>query len=388
MSVIIENKHVIDHWFAYVKLRDYSNILPNGTYYYVNINPGTELDIAKNRHAADNVLGTDSILLLDNMLEGFAHNIPWIYEQIVIKKNCPEEQIMLLSGCADIEKLVCEVAEKYNRKPIKSQWVLFWANSVMNDVHHQRRYLLNDTYLEQQYQYRIYNHKRVYLNLNRRWRDHRISMTAMLYEKNLISMGYVSLNKADDGYTIEKYNYPALLNEHENDIESYSILENQQKNMHFFTNLSVDKSTLIENEARLSDSIEQYYWDSVINLTSETNFYTSLKHIHTSGRPANEPTRFFSEKVFKPILYIQPFILISVPKSLELLRELGFKTFHPYIDESYDDEWNDSLRMKKILREVEKLCSYSPEQIHEFLLSVKDICIHNNKQLNIITKKL
>jgi hypothetical protein len=388
MPVIIENDQDVHHWFAYVKLHDYRNILPDGTYYYVDINPGTEIDIAKNRHAADNVLGTDKILLLDNMLEGFAHNIPWIYEHIVIRKNIPENQILLMSGCADIEQLVNDVAKKYNRKPIKSQWVLFWANSLMNDVLFQKRYLRDTSYLEKQYEYRINNYKKIYLNLNRRWRAHRISMTALLEYKNLLDKGYVSLTTADDGFNISNFNYQALLEEHINDSESLDILKIQQNNMHSFTNLYIDRQTMIDNEAHLSNDIEPYYWDTAINLTSETNFYTSLKHLHTSGRPANEPTRFFSEKVFKPMLYLQPFILICVPKSLKLLHELGFKTFHPYIDESYDDELDDSLRMKKILKEVEKFCNYSPIELREFLIQVKDICLHNSKQLFLITKRL
>jgi hypothetical protein len=385
MSVIVENYTPYMH---YVNLHDFENLLPAGRYYYFNINPGTEFMIKKSRHSADNVSGTDKILLLDNTLEGFSHNIPYIYEEFVIKKNLPENQIFLMSGSVDIQQLVEETAKRLNRKPIQSKWVLFWPYSLMNDVRHQRRHLLDIAFLEEKYRNRIVNHKKVYINLNRRWRMHRISMTATLAYKNLLNKGYVSLNEADDGFTVNNFNYSHLLAEHEQHKESYDILRLQESNIQSFTNLSVDKESLIENEAHLSDSIEPYYWDSVINLTSETNFYTSMKSLEYNRTIINEPTRFLSEKTFKPMLYVQPFIMISVPKTLELLRSMGFKTFHPYIDERYDDELDDCKRLMLIAQEVEKFCNYSKSELANFLELVKDRCLHNAYQLDTITKKL
>jgi len=372
----------------YVSLHDFERILPEGNYYYLDINPGTEFMIKKYRHAADNVIGTNKVLLLDNTLEGFSHNIPYIYEEFVIKKKLPEEQILLMSGSADIEILVKDAADKLGLKPIQSKWVLFWPYSLMNDVKHQRKHLMNLEFLDEKYRHRILNYKRTYINLNRRWRMHRISMTAILNYKNLLSDGYVSLNQADDGFNIHNFNYADLLSEHEHHDETYSILKEQEKRLSQFTNLSVDKSSLIQNEAHLSDDIEPYYWNSVINLVSETNFYTSMKSLKYTGTIVNEPTRFLSEKSFKPMLYVQPFIIISVPKTLELLRNLGFKTFHPYIDERYDDELDDCKRLMLIADQIERICKYSKTEVANFLDVVKDRCFHNLLQLDKITKKM
>ena len=355
MSVIIENNNEVKHWFQYVELSRYENILPDGTYYYIEINPGTQVDIKKKRHAADNVLGTNKILLIDNMLEGLKTNIPFIYEEFVIKKNVPEEQIFLLSGAADVKEFVEEYALQFNRKPIQCKYVLFFANSLMNDVKYQRNYLIDRAFLDEKYRHRIFNHSRTYLNLNRRWRPHRVAMTAMLYDKNLIDKGYVSLTDAGHGSNIESFNYDAILDEHENDIESYVLLETQKSSLPLFTRMSLDRQSLVENEAHLSDDIEKYYWDSAINLTSETNFYTKSRLKHDDGRLFYEPARFLSEKTFKPMLYLQPFIMISVPKTLELLRNLGFKTFHPYINESYDVETDPIKRFSLIEQEIKKL---------------------------------
>jgi hypothetical protein len=43
-----------------------------------------------------------------------------------------------------------------------------------------------------------------------------------------------------------------------------------------------------------------------------------------------------TEKTFKAIALEMPFVLVAPYGSLAYLREYGFQTFSPYIDESYD----------------------------------------------------
>ena len=85
----------------------------------------------------------------------------------------------------------------------------------------------------------------------------------------------------------------------------------------------------------------------------------------------------FSEKLFRPIKFKHPFVLLARPNSLEVLRKYGYKTFHPFIDESYDLIENDEDRMLAIISEVERLCNFTNEQWLEFQKNVKDIVEHN-----------
>ena len=55
-----------------------------------------------------------------------------------------------------------------------------------------------------------------------------------------------------------------------------------------------------------------------------------------------------TEKIFKPVCMQMPFVLASTQGSLAYLRSYGFKTFGDIWDESYDDEVDDNIRMKKI----------------------------------------
>jgi len=89
----------------------------------------------------------------------------------------------------------------------------------------------------------------------------------------------------------------------------------------------------------------------------------------------------FTEKVFKPLVNYSPFILVAYPGALKLLRELGFKTFSPYIDESYDEIEDANLRLKKVYVEIKRLCSMSKEELHNWYWGMKDILIHNHNHL-------
>ena len=90
------------------------------------------------------------------------------------------------------------------------------------------------------------------------------------------------------------------------------------------------------------------------------------------------PSGYLSEKIWKPIGHCQPFILAAPSNSLKYIRErFGYKTFHPYIDESYDMEDDDLKRLKMIQIEIEKFANKSKEEKDKFLNNVKNICVHN-----------
>ena len=44
-----------------------------------------------------------------------------------------------------------------------------------------------------------------------------------------------------------------------------------------------------------------------------------------------------------------PFVMVNGHGSISKLKELGFKTFDKWWDESYDDEPNETDRLNKIL---------------------------------------
>jgi hypothetical protein len=73
--------------------------------------------------------------------------------------------------------------------------------------------------------------------------------------------------------------------------------------------------------------------------------------------------------------------LVGIPKSLELLQSMGFKTFDPYINESYDNEYDDNKRLLMIVDEIERICKMNNEELNITSIKIKDVCEHNQKLL-------
>lgn len=86
-----------------------------------------------------------------------------------------------------------------------------------------------------------------------------------------------------------------------------------------------------------------------------------------------------TEKVFKPIVMKQPFFLVAGARSLEYLKNYGFKTFGDIWDESYDFEPDHQKRMFMIIKEIEKLCELDSKEFNRVIeksLSIVDYNQH------------
>ena len=78
---------------------------------------------------------------------------------------------------------------------------------------------------------------------------------------------------------------------------------------------------------------------------------------------AHSVMNFYTEKVAKPLLAGRPFLVIGGQHYLRGLRYSGFRTFSPFIDESYDLEPNDVARVNLVFREMQRLCGQHPEML-------------------------
>ena len=91
---------------------------------------------------------------------------------------------------------------------------------------------------------------------------------------------------------------------------------------------------------------------------------------------------FFSQTTYKPIVSLTPFIMFGSPYMMKNLREIqGFKTFSPWIDESFDEEENHEKRLYMIVNEIKRLCSISKEKMNKWYYEMKDVLIYNQNHL-------
>ena len=92
-----------------------------------------------------------------------------------------------------------------------------------------------------------------------------------------------------------------------------------------------------------------------------------------------------TEKGYKPIACGRPFIAFSTPYFLEQIRELGFETFSPHINEDYDLELDSKKRLEMIVAEVKRISNLYTNKYQHLLEQCNEIA-KRNKEL-FITKQ-
>jgi len=105
--------------------------------------------------------------------------------------------------------------------------------------------------------------------------------------------------------------------------------------------------------------------NSEISVVLETVFDDSRIHL--------------TEKTLRPIACGHPFMLAAGPGALEYIRSYGFKTFAPWIDESYDQETDSLKRLEKIIQSMKQIQQLQGQELEKFSQNVKDIADFNKK---------
>jgi hypothetical protein len=108
------------------------------------------------------------------------------------------------------------------------------------------------------------------------------------------------------------------------------------------------------------DITEMPYIDTVCSIVSETN--------------DNDYEVFMTEKIWKPIMAQHVFVVHGNYLYLQKLREIGFKTFGSYLDESYDLEQDPNKRIDKIVSLCKELKTKKWQDIY---LQTKALRQHN-----------
>lgn len=331
-------------------------------YWHVEFMHGDAFDVfPMNQIVPDDVLirikNREAKLLIANSHEAFHKIVDGIYKSLVIREQIPPEQIVLMSESADIYDEVKIIAQKYNLAEIKCEWVLEFEWAIQQQ---KKDFPLVNTLEDKHYQ-------KKFINFNRRWRLHRPTLVAIMKAIGVLHLGHVSLGDSDDNNNWDRMWWWVKAHNSTNQTVR-QLFTNHEQAITSMPPLYIDTTDLHENKAWLDASTDYLYEQTYFSVVSETNFYND---------PMFETGRFLSEKTFKPVAMKHPFIVTSVPNILDKIREIGYKTFHPYIDESYDTETNDQERLLKIANETKRLSLLTPDELTEFLNNVRPIVEHN-----------
>jgi hypothetical protein len=139
---------------------------------------------------------------------------------------------------------------------------------------------------------------------------------------------------------------------------------------------------IIDNEHILgsaSANIPRCINDSFWHIVTETVFYYDKLHL--------------TEKIFKPIVMKQPFMLLGAPGNLAYLKSYGFKTFEDIIDESYDTIVDNDQRVEAVVAQIAWYCALTAEEKQAVIEAIAPIVEYNFHHFygefkHIITREL
>jgi hypothetical protein len=84
-----------------------------------------------------------------------------------------------------------------------------------------------------------------------------------------------------------------------------------------------------------------------------------------------------TEKTFKAIAVRRPFMILGGQHSLAWIKERGYKSFEPFIQEGYDLLETHNQRQEFLLSEIKRLNSLNKKDFEDVWFRCKDICEHN-----------
>lgn len=313
----------------------------------------------------DDLQSGNAWLLLDQSHEGY--HAPWLWSWF--HNNCETykinpTQIIYVTGNLDSEDSYKSWLKEHNL----TDGMLIIPNPHFEEVIYEtfKNDKLKLSSFNDHINYKTANLEKikVYNALQKRPRAHRAWFFKYLVDSNLLSSGINSMNMFKSSHT---YYENRQMNETDyNEVVKFlPMLPPNDSNLDKFADSDCGNYIVEFNDQIMLDS-----WVSVI---SEASFGDS------------EETCFISEKTFKPIACHHPFIIFGNKGSLEHLRRMGYKTFSPFIDESYDSlpTWE---RMDAIIKEIERIKNIPLNEKLTWYAGMKDILIHNFNTLRDNTK--
>ena len=186
-------------------------------------------------------------------------------------------------------------------------------------------------------------------------RSYRCYFVSKLVEHGLLAHGQVSFGVTDE-----------MFDEWQDETADPNSKLSDHAKQHIETHLiNVDK--LVIDNASLPGSasadIPRCTNDSFWHIVTETVFYYPKLHL--------------TEKIFKPIVSKQPFMLLAGPGNLAYLKWYGFKTFDGIIDESYDSLIDDDARIDAVVDQLNWYCKLSAEEKQKIIQKIEPIVEYN-----------
>lgn len=302
-------------------------------------------------------------IVIDYSEEGFTTELfpaLWMW----IEDNKLQDRILYVSSSCNVAELYtewCQLHRSYEN--MRAVWYGFFTNWIIRDRAMCRisRDIPMAAWMPGQPRY---------MCLNRRPHPHRIFLTTLLERYKIIDQGAVSMPRdffepevvwQSEDFDI-KYQWTMLKERFNGHLDG---LEPNFQSLYSKLPLTADTDNFGINYAL--DLNENYYAQFPVNVISETLFFSAAT--------------FASEKVWKPMLLGQIFLVMASPLYLQSLRDLGFKTFSPWINEEYDLIMDPIERAFELTKSLKALVKLSNTEFAELLEKCRPALEHNKRIL-------
>jgi hypothetical protein len=286
-----------------------------------------------------------AILLLDQTLEGYQTTWlwKWFHDECARMMISPRA-IIYVTGNAIAEEQYLKWA---NQNDITEQMKVVPYANFEPDIQLTAAVLRIEKNFDQLIEYKTKNIIKTFNCMNKRPRSHRMMFYLHLHKAGLVNDNMISMNDFEAPVFIKNQFTP----------EEYSSAKSVLP-----LKLYGEENNVLNDGYYINRVLEKLYKDSWVSVISEASYF------------ADEHTVFISEKTFKPIACLHPFIILGSRGSLAKLRELGYKTFDGFIDESYDDleDMDRFTAITKVLEDIKNI----PDKL-AWYTSMRDILEHN-----------
>lgn len=233
-----------------------------------------------------------------------------------------------------------------------------------------------------------FDNRKRFLFLNRRYSIERAYMYIKFYKLNLLDNMHCTF-RLDNIYNTNPVtlqtiieNLPTTHKSSAEEVIDYINLNSAQLEESLPKEIITRYNHLYDTD--LKKSCLYTFWNLAAHNSTDINIITETFRYHhgIQGTDIYYQTMFFlTEKTYRTIMMKQPFILFSNPYALKYLKNDGYKTFSPFIDESYDNIENLADRQNAIINEVQRLNNMVESDFNELMTNCREIAEYNYNNL-------
>lgn len=290
-----------------------------------------------------------AMLLIDQSLEG--HQTPWLwnwFHEECARYNINPKAVVYVTGNQIASEQYTAWAQGKQDKISVISYAHFEKDvRDMAKQHNITESVDSDIAYKEQHDIKTFN------CLQKRLRPHRLWFYTQMYKDGLLGEGLISQN-------------PFTVN------QTYLDGQRLAEDLVIEANTTLPSILYGKNNNEHPDN---YYIRRILKDVCNDSWVSVVSEVAYSN---SDQSVFISEKTFKAIACCHPFILLSSSGTLKELRDMGYKTFDGFIDETYDT-LPPVERFVAITSELKRIASIKDKL--SWYAGMKDILVHNYNTL-------